>query len=733
MLEKLLPRDLFAPAAGAIVLAIGVLLGALFFVAHRADAEARTHEEAVLANGFNVRLAEMATAIATHVRQERVLRDRVESADAAWTHAALAVPLAASQDVELAFLIDEDGAVAYAMQMGAETRVDAYARFGWTGDRLIAAIRAVEAGVMGERPAERAQPVQSSALASTEDGLFLVTATLLSNSRLQRAPVMVTAQPINDDFLFPLADRFLLNDLRVQHGDVLLAAQRARAPLTDAEGTIIGALHWQPRQPGAALLQTALPPVLVLIAALCAVGLALYRRGRATADNLVASEARATHLAYHDALTGLPNRLLLADRLGRAMEDVRRRRTPFAVHCIDLDRFKDVNDTFGHQAGDELIQLAARKIVSACRTNDTIARLGGDEFAVVQIDTDANGAAMLAERLVKLLAEPMDLSVGRVHIGGSVGLTLVTEATIEAQDCLRQADLALYRVKESGRGRFCFFEPEMDAAVRFRRALQDDLHDALAKEALELAYQPQVDGTGRIVGLEALARWTHPERGPLSPALFIPVAEECGLIDTLGFFTLRRAFEDSRRWPDLKIAINISATQLRMKDFVPRLAELLTQTGVDARRFELEITEGVLLGDDPVTHNALTQIRELGFTLALDDFGTGYSSLSYLRRYPVDKIKIDRAFITNLGVDREADAVVTAIVRLARALRLSVIAEGVETTEQRDRLARAGCSEVQGFLFGRPAPPETIDALLRAETETDAEAPEELCAMARSA
>jgi EAL domain-containing protein (putative c-di-GMP-specific phosphodiesterase class I) len=233
---------------------------------------------------------------------------------------------------------------------------------------------------------------------------------------------------------------------------------------------------------------------------------------------------------------------------------------------------------------------------------------------------------------------------------------------------------------------------------------------------LEMAYQPQVNKRGVMMGVEALVRWTHPVRGVVPPAFFVRVAEECGLIAELGLFTLRRAFEDSRRWPDLKVAINVSANQLRMKEFLPRLSELVAELRVEPKRFELEITEGILLGDDPLTHESLRRLRQMGFSLALDDFGTGYSSLSYLQRYPINKIKIDRSFITNLGVDAEADAVVGAIVKLARALNLSVIAEGVETKDQRARLAAAGCSEIQGYLFSKPVTAGRIDQLSRSRT-----------------
>jgi diguanylate cyclase (GGDEF)-like protein len=427
---------------------------------------------------------------------------------------------------------------------------------------------------------------------------------------------------------------------------------------------------------------------------------------------IAASEARVRHLAYHDTLTGLANRALLGERLAHALEVARRNGGMFAVHCIDLDQFKAVNDTFGHQAGDELIRVAADKLSTLCRKADTISRLGGDEFAIVQLNATPASASALADRLVKAMAEPIDLAIGQVHVGCSVGVTMIEDPSIDPLEALRQADLALYRAKGNGRGQYAFFEQEMDAAVRTRRALQADLRAALASGGIELAYQPQVNGEGAIVAVEALARWRHPELGMVAPSLFVPIAEECGLIVDFGFYTLKRAFEDSARWPQIKIAVNVSAHQLRMKDFVSRVVLLLQETGVDARRFELEITEGVLLGDDPTTHDTLKRLRELGFSMALDDFGTGYSSLSYLRRYPIDKIKIDRSFITNLGVDAEAEAVIFAIVNLAHSLNLNVVAEGVENQDQCTALRSAGCKSVQGYLFGKPMPATKIDQLL---------------------
>jgi len=384
------------------------------------------------------------------------------------------------------------------------------------------------------------------------------------------------------------------------------------------------------------------------------------------------------------------------------------------VLCIDLDRFKEVNDTYGHHVGDELIREAGRRMAAQCRSCDTFYRLSGDEFAIVQVQVEAKGAGALADRLVRTMAEPIQLGAGMIFAGCSIGITVIGTAGTEPEEAFRQADLALYRAKANGKGQFAFFESEMDAAIKTRRALEGDLRLALAAGELQMNYQPQVNQRDQMTGVEALIRWNHPERGQVSPAFFVPIAEECGLIGELGLFTLRRAFEDSRRWPGLKVAVNVSASQLRMKDFVPKVEALLKEMKVDPFNFELEITEGLLLGDDPATHETLRRLRGVGFQLALDDFGTGYSSLSYLQRYPINKIKIDRSFISNLGLDSEAGAVVGAIVKLAKALRLQVIAEGVETDIQRDELIAVGCADIQGYLFSRPVGAEDIDRLRRA-------------------
>lgn len=708
-------------AIGCVVAAAAVTLpiAAQFFFAAQGDQSALEREQTVVQNGLESRIGEISRLAVPQAVWDDAVVNLDNLLSLAWAHENIGAFLSSTNGFEAALVLDRADEVTYAMRNG-ETVLT-----GTVGDLRDAAEDLVEGVRQDER--ERgpvpdlvargetlSRPVLRTAVTRVGDQAFVLTATLVQPDfgtavpSSPRSAVVITAEAIDEAFLKTMSERYLLEGLVLHLGEPPVLNRQATAHLHNGQGQVVGTLQWMPPTPGTTLLHRALPPMLLMVLALAGLGLRLYLFERRSAQNLIASEKRSAHLAYHDILTGLPNRALLADRLSASLEMLRRSGRSFAVHCLDLDRFKDVNDTFGHEAGDELIRAVARRLVSSCREFDTVARLGGDEFAIIQLDANPATAAAFAERLVQSLSAPIDLPIGRLHVGCSVGVTLVAEDGASPQECLRQADLALYKAKDNGRSQFTFFEAEMDAALRMRRALQDDLRETLARDGLYLAYQPQVDGRGKIVGLEALVRWDHPTRGVIAPSIFVPIAEESGLIDALGMFTLRRAFEDSANWPDLRVAINVSAPQLRLKNFAERLKALVEEVGVAPSRFELEITEGLLLGDDPQTHMTLQRIRDMGFSVALDDFGTGYSSLIYLQRYPIDKIKIDRSFIANLGADTKAEAVVSAIVRLARALGLSVIAEGVETELQRKRLLSAGCKDMQGYFFGRPISAEDL-------------------------
>ncbi|MGA2792280.1 MAG: EAL domain-containing protein [Roseiarcus sp.] len=426
------------------------------------------------------------------------------------------------------------------------------------------------------------------------------------------------------------------------------------------------------------------------------------------------SEARIAFMARHDSLTGLPNRVLFGEKIEEAIAGAGRD-GGFSVLCLDLDRFKQVNDTLGHHLGDELLRSVAQRLRDCVRDADTVSRLGGDEFAIVQRGLQRpEDAALLARRIIELLSAPYDVAGHRVTIGASIGISLAPGDGVTCDKLLKSADVALYRAKADGRGTWRFFEAEMDARLQARRILELDLRDAIEKDEFELYYQPIYDlEKDRISGFEALLRWWHPTRGLVMPAEFIALAEEIGLIIPIGEWVLRRACAPARGWPaHVTVAVNVSASQFKGASLIQTAKDALAAAGLPAHRLELEITESVLLADNVATLAILHALRGLGIRIAMDDFGTGYSSLSYLRAFPFDKIKIDQSFIGDLSACGGPGPIVRAIRTLADCLHMRTTAEGVESYEQLKWLRDEGCHEAQGFFFSRPVPAAAIPELL---------------------
>ena len=428
------------------------------------------------------------------------------------------------------------------------------------------------------------------------------------------------------------------------------------------------------------------------------------------------AEQQITHMALHDALTGLPNRLLFRDRLNQELANARRYGGSFAVLACDLDRFKAVNDTLGHPAGDKLLRIVSDRLVSVVRNVDTVARLGGDEFAIIlSWLEEPQAVSAAAERVIEIVGLPMDLDGNTACIGISIGIALGTVETVDADALFKNADIALYRAKAAGRNTLSFYEPGMDGAVADRSALERDLSNAVREGGFVLHYQPIMNlAADKLSGFEALIRWQHPTRGMVSPADFIPLAEDTGLIVPLGAWILRDACREAAGWPnDLRVAVNVSAIQFQKPGFEQAVLGALAASGLAPQRLELEITESVLVADAEAAIACLHRLRALGVRIAMDDFGTGYSSLSYLRRFPFDKIKIDRSFIRDIA-DPAAAAIVRAIVGISTQLGASITAEGVETDEQLARVRQEGCREVQGYFFSKPlSSTEALDFLSR--------------------
>jgi diguanylate cyclase (GGDEF)-like protein/PAS domain S-box-containing protein len=430
------------------------------------------------------------------------------------------------------------------------------------------------------------------------------------------------------------------------------------------------------------------------------------------------AQAQIAHMARHDSLTDLPNRMLFREHLGQTLPQTRRD-TLIAVLYLDLDRFKQVNDTLGHSVGDDLLKAVAARLVENVRETDMVCRLGGDEFAIVQLrrEADVSAASSLASRLIEVVSAPYEIKGHQIVIGASIGISSAPGDGDDADQLLKNADLALYLAKAEGRGTYRFFEAEMDARAQARRAMEIDLRAALSRGEFELHYQPIYDlAKDEIVCFEALLRWNHPRDGTVLPASFIPLAEETGLIVPVGAWVLRQACTEAAGWSrKVRVAVNLSPAQFKSRNLLTTVVSALSESRLAANRLELEITETVLLQDTQGTLATLHQLRDLGIRIAMDDFGTGYSSLSYLRSFPFDKIKIDGSFVRELAAHGDSMAIVRAVTGLGTSMGISTTAEGVETGEQLALLRAEGCTEVQGYLLNSPRPSAEVEAMLASE------------------
>ena len=713
---------LFGPIVAMALGALILLVALSVFLIKRFDVASADHERTIVERGIVEQVRELNAVVATQVDWDQAIAKLDNTLDPAWADFNLGNYLYTFNGFSNVFVIDGAARPVYAAAQGNRSDLASYAPFKPVADQLIPPIRTAESsrGPIKLRSGKhniQIPPIQSNAFARIGGQMYVVTATLVQPDfgkklpKGPRAPIAIAAKPIDAAMLKKFADRYLLAGPMLVNPD-FNSAEHQRVVLRGFDRAPLAALAWIPARPGTLLRQKIQPPLLVGVLLLVLLALSVLQRGATIVQELIASEKRSKHLAYHDLLTQLPNRAMLFEQLRVLLGSCQPGTTQLAVICVDLDRFKEVNDKLGHHAGDLLIQAVAARLRTSCDQAALIARLGGDEFVILHEVTSDAVLKVLPGRILAAISERVGTEYGWLEVGCSLGIAVIDNPAVEPSEALRWADVALYRSKQAGRNCVTVFEPEMDEALRSRLSLEADLRAALQDGSLHMVYQPQVDRDGAITAVEALLRWNHPQRGAIPPGVFVPLAEETGAILALGEFVLRRVFSETHSWQQTRVAINVSAVQLRATGFAAQVTRLAAQAGIDPARYEIELTETALLRDDQAIWANVDALKRLGFSIALGDFGTGYSSLSVLQRFAVDRIKIDRSFISGLDHTGASEALVKSMVKLARAMNLSVIAEGVETEAQKQRLVLCGCSEFQGHLIGMPLPADETARLL---------------------
>jgi diguanylate cyclase (GGDEF)-like protein len=704
-----------------------LLLVLLFYSANSMNQSASQAQRALINNALSLRLVQSLSELRSVAWwDEMVIKSRGSGLDADWLDVEVGVFVTTSYKHDRILILDAQNRPIYGF--GADVRLDqaTQEQFARLIRPLADQIRggknispritdasftddvAEESAITDRRYGRGAAAILSNDGRPVFAAAMEITPSLVKALGSKRPHLLVSVTDVNAAVLKDIGRSVLIGDLNYgAHG--ALAADVF--PIRSDDGKSMGSLTWTPKQPGNELISDLLPAILIVLIAAMASIAALFKRLLGSTHELAKREVEAQYLANHDALTGLPNRRMLAARLEELRAEHDATRTSVSVACIDLDRFKDINDTLGHQAGDELIKAVARRIESRTLPGDMIARLGGDELAVIRLHQHVNEGERLSNMVIGSFETPFCVLGHEIETKASLG---VTSATLDRSfdDIMREADIALYETKAMGRGRAAHFLAPMAAKLEKRHAIEIDLRRAIANRELTLNYQPIIEAaTGRISSVEALVRWHSATHGHVSPEIFVGIAEETGMMAGLGHFIIEQAMEDSQRWPHLTTAINISPAQLRSATIVNELIGAAKRFGVSPQMITIEITETLLMANDARTLRILNQLKEHGFSLALDDFGTGYSSLAYIRDFPFDRLKIDRRFIKGVDQDPQALAIVKGVVNFGRILGHEIIAEGIETEQEMQAMQRAGCTHLQGFVFSKPLSADHIEAL----------------------
>jgi diguanylate cyclase (GGDEF)-like protein len=709
----------------AVVSAMAGLLGAfMFLAAGRADDLAAARQQhlitTVLAqNFFGIPHDQEATT----ARDETVLRVRAANPDLAWIDANMGIWLYNHYGHDEVYIVDPDNRPIYAMQEGRRGTLTSYSQATTVVAPLLAELRRkLRFPSKADRAANMVSPTAVD-LANVDGHPAIISAKpIVSDSgRIIQTPgreyIHISIRHLDGAFVSAMARKYELQDAYFSRVRPRNSGSRSVDLLNRANHSL-GYLIWTPFRPGTLMVLQIAPAMTAALLLVFVIAILLLKRIRKSALQLGAANVQAHHLAFHDTLTGLPNRALFDDRLTRELGRTRRENSTLALLVIDVDNFKRVNDSLGHPAGDELLAAIGSLLARLVGPDDIVARIGGDEFAVIRYGTEAVvDVAHLCDRIAYAIGRPIDIADGKISSNVSIGIAIAPADASEPIELVRKADIALYDAKTSGRGCHCFFTEAMDVKLRNRTAIEADLRVALTVgNQLEVYYQPFFSSqSGRITGIEALVRWHHPVHGLLLPSSFVPVAEECGLIEALGEWVLEQACYAAHEWPVGSVSVNVSPVQLRNPTFANHVFAILKRTRLDPTRLELEITETSFLESSDQCRFNLGRLRDIGVKMALDDFGTGYSSFQHLQYFDVDRIKIDHTFVTGINLATGGSSIIRAIVDLARANGLQTTAEGVETDDQRQFLVSVGCNSLQGYLFSRPLRRSQIDTLLAKE------------------
>jgi diguanylate cyclase (GGDEF)-like protein len=731
--------NLVVPIGVVVAVAIVCVIFAVLSSAQRADEVSLAREQQLIQRAITARGERILRELESLAGTERANLAIRTDYDPQWVERNIGAPLTTIFDYDVAVVVDGSDQIKYKLfqSPGDPGGTDVRAQLAPTIDLLRGRLNAAAPRTIPILQQNPRKPGRRTALIQQFAGRPAIVAAVAVGTDADlalgndRAPIAFAIEYIDQNMLRAIAQLLQLPGLR-QIDDPKQAGGQQVADIADLQGEPLVRLAWTQTRPGGQIVDRVLPFIAVAVAgfALLAGLMILYMR-RAT-EAIVSGETQLRHLALHDPVCGLPNRIYFGERLESVIAEVRRGGPSAAVFYIDLDHFKDVNDTLGHHVGDALILSVTQRLSRVVRGHNLVARLGGDEFAIItSCPSDSYSLQAIAGRVISAVCAPYSINGNNIIIGASISIAVIDRRAGDAADILRYADMALYRAKNEGRNRACIYDAAMDADLSQRKLLEGDLLHAIRNDGLSAAYQPIVNASGAVtVGVEALARWQHPTAGEISPTEFIPIAEHAGLIVELGEWMLRRACLDGKGWPDLTIAVNVSPLQFRRSDFVDTVERILQETGFDANRLELELTESTLLGNLETAELSMLRLKAIGVGVALDHLGTGYSSLLYLRRFPFDKLKIDSSFVRSIETAPDAAAIVHAVVSLGRGLGMKVTAEGVENAEQHLFLRAAGVHSMQGFRFGKPGTATDISARLAAPDDYRVGSPDQEVALA---